>query len=49
MPIKFEQSITLKEGKKRLSPCAFTNAITLFWGVHSPAVRAGPRQVAPEL
>ena len=34
MPVKFEQSGALKEGTKRLSPCAFANTVRLRQGVH---------------
>jgi len=41
MPIKFEQSIILKEGTKRLSPCTFDEAVPLLQGVHTLAAGAG--------
>ena len=44
MPMKFEQSSTLKEGTKRPSP--FDETVSLLRGMHTQAARTGLRQVA---
>ena len=49
MPIKFEQFSALKEGTKRLFPCASTSAVPLLQGVNSLAARAGLQQGNTEL
>ena len=42
MPIKFEQSSALKEGTKRLSPCAYANANPLLSGRALPGCQSWP-------
>ena len=46
MPIMFEQSSTMKEGTKRLSPLQKTTSVPLLWG---KCTLPGPRSWPPAL